>query len=254
MAPPWSPALPTSMAVRSAVLANNGILFSESALRVRISSSWLRSAACRCCFCRIFPASSSARSTRTRGIAKDGAKLVTAVATSARAQAHGADWRLLWRRQLRHVRSRLRAAFPVELAEFAHQRHGRGAGRQRARHGAARCAGSCRQELERAGGAGISSRPTREQFEQQGNPYYATARLWDDGIADPAQTRRRARPGPRGGAQCADRPRRALASSGCSAGVGLPVPAARGSRRLRRRVAQPARTPQCVSRGTGRAS
>jgi 3-methylcrotonyl-CoA carboxylase beta subunit len=32
--------------------------------------------------------------------------------------------------------------------------------------------------------------PTREQFEQQGNPYYATARLWDDGIADPAQTRR----------------------------------------------------------------
>jgi 3-methylcrotonyl-CoA carboxylase beta subunit len=32
--------------------------------------------------------------------------------------------------------------------------------------------------------------PTRAQFEQQGNPYYATARLWDDGIIDPAQTRR----------------------------------------------------------------
>ena len=30
----------------------------------------------------------------------------------------------------------------------------------------------------------------REQYEQQGHPYYATARLWDDGIIDPADTRR----------------------------------------------------------------
>jgi 3-methylcrotonyl-CoA carboxylase beta subunit len=32
--------------------------------------------------------------------------------------------------------------------------------------------------------------PIREQFERQGHPYYASARLWDDGIIDPAQTRR----------------------------------------------------------------
>ena len=31
--------------------------------------------------------------------------------------------------------------------------------------------------------------PTRQQFELQSDPYYATARLWDDGIVDPAQTR-----------------------------------------------------------------
>ena len=31
--------------------------------------------------------------------------------------------------------------------------------------------------------------PIREQYEAQGEPYYATARLWDDGIVDPAQTR-----------------------------------------------------------------
>ncbi|MEX2504893.1 MAG: carboxyl transferase domain-containing protein, partial [Egicoccus sp.] len=31
--------------------------------------------------------------------------------------------------------------------------------------------------------------PIREQYEHQGHPYYATARLWDDGIIDPAQTR-----------------------------------------------------------------
>ncbi|MGG6496341.1 UNVERIFIED_CONTAM: methylcrotonoyl-CoA carboxylase, partial [Bacteroidetes bacterium 56_B9] len=32
--------------------------------------------------------------------------------------------------------------------------------------------------------------PIRAQYESQGHPYYATARLWDDGVVDPAQTRR----------------------------------------------------------------
>ena len=32
-------------------------------------------------------------------------------------------------------------------------------------------------------------RPTREKYETEGNPYYATARLWDDGVLDPAETR-----------------------------------------------------------------
>jgi 3-methylcrotonyl-CoA carboxylase beta subunit len=32
--------------------------------------------------------------------------------------------------------------------------------------------------------------PIREQYETQGHPYYATARLWDDGIIDPIDTRR----------------------------------------------------------------
>lgn len=31
--------------------------------------------------------------------------------------------------------------------------------------------------------------PIREQYERQGHPYYASARLWDDGIIDPADTR-----------------------------------------------------------------
>ncbi|MHB8506619.1 MAG: carboxyl transferase domain-containing protein, partial [Acidimicrobiales bacterium] len=31
--------------------------------------------------------------------------------------------------------------------------------------------------------------PIREQYERQGNPYYSTARLWDDGIIDPLDTR-----------------------------------------------------------------
>ena len=32
--------------------------------------------------------------------------------------------------------------------------------------------------------------PIREQYEREGHPYYATARLWDDGVIDPAETRR----------------------------------------------------------------
>jgi len=36
----------------------------------------------------------------------------------------------------------------------------------------------------------IFKAPIRDQYETQGNPYYATARLWDDGIIDPADTRR----------------------------------------------------------------
>jgi 3-methylcrotonyl-CoA carboxylase beta subunit len=32
--------------------------------------------------------------------------------------------------------------------------------------------------------------PIREQYEREGHPYYASARLWDDGVIDPADTRR----------------------------------------------------------------
>jgi 3-methylcrotonyl-CoA carboxylase beta subunit len=32
--------------------------------------------------------------------------------------------------------------------------------------------------------------PIRDQFERQGHPYYASARLWDDGVIDPKDTRR----------------------------------------------------------------
>src|SRR4029078_11601676 len=32
--------------------------------------------------------------------------------------------------------------------------------------------------------------PIREQYEHQGHPYFASARLWDDGVIDPAETRR----------------------------------------------------------------
>jgi 3-methylcrotonyl-CoA carboxylase beta subunit len=61
---------------------------------------------------------------------------------------------------------------------------------------AASVLGLLRQEaIEAKGGAWSAAdedafkTPIREQYEQQGHPYYATARLWDDGIIDPADTR-----------------------------------------------------------------
>ncbi len=49
---------------------------------------------------------------------------------------------------------------------------------------------AARRQLERGGGSRPSGRRCCEQYEVQGHPYYATARLWDDGVIDPADTRR----------------------------------------------------------------
>ena len=52
-----------------------------------------------------------------------------------------------------------------------------------------------RDNIEARGGAWPAAEeaafkaPIREQYEREGDPYYATARLWDDGIIDPAMTR-----------------------------------------------------------------
>ena len=43
--------------------------------------------------------------------------------------------------------------------------------------------------LERRGGGGLQGSDPRQRYEEEGEPYFATARLWDDGVVDPAQTR-----------------------------------------------------------------
>ena len=82
-----------------------------------------------------------------------------------------------------------RAALPVDVAECAHLGDGRRAGGERAGHGAARGPREGRQDLEQDEEEAFKA-PIREQYERQGHPYYASARLWDDGIIDPADTRR----------------------------------------------------------------
>ena len=44
--------------------------------------------------------------------------------------------------------------------------------------------------LMRASEEDAFKKPVRDQYERQGSPYYSTARLWDDGVIDPADTRR----------------------------------------------------------------
>jgi 3-methylcrotonyl-CoA carboxylase beta subunit len=53
-----------------------------------------------------------------------------------------------------------------------------------------------RDAIETKGGAWSADEeaafkaPLREQYEREGHPYYASARLWDDGVIDPADTRK----------------------------------------------------------------
>ena len=99
------------------------------------------------------------------------------------AEVHGDHRRQLWCRQLRHVRPRLRAAIPVHVAQCPNFGDGRRAGGDGAVAGAPREIASVEQEE-------AFKAPIRAQYETQGHPYYATARLWDDGIIDPVDTRR----------------------------------------------------------------
>ena len=83
----------------------------------------------------------------------------------------------------------------MDVAQRAHLGDGRRAGRER--DGADPQGQSRRRRQELARGEEWSADdeeafkdPIREQYERQGSPYYSTARLWDDGIIDPVETRR----------------------------------------------------------------
>ena len=78
------------------------------------------------------------------------------------------------------MRAGVLAAVPVHVAQRPDLGHGRGAGGDRA--GRRRLRGGWGQR--RRDPAAI-----RAQYERQGHPYYSTARLWDDGVIDPKDTR-----------------------------------------------------------------
>ena len=152
------------------IIANNGILFSESALK---GAHFIE----LCCqrkiplvFLQNITGFMVGRKYENGGIAKHGAKMVTAVACAQRAQVHGHHRRQLRRRQLRHVRARLLAALPVDVAQRAHLGDGRRAGGQRARHGASATASrpraapgapTRRQRSSRRSSSSTSTRGTR---------------------------------------------------------------------------------------------
>jgi 3-methylcrotonyl-CoA carboxylase beta subunit len=172
-----------------AVLANNGILFSESALKGAHFIELASQRGVPLLFLQNISGFIVGKKYENAGIAKDGAKLVTAVATSAVPKltvliggSFGAG----------NYGMCGRAFGPRFLWSWPNSRISVMGGEQ-----AASVLATVRRDVLEAAGKRWSAQeeqefrqPTREQFEQQGNPYYATARLWDDGIVDPVQTRR----------------------------------------------------------------
>jgi 3-methylcrotonyl-CoA carboxylase beta subunit len=166
-----------------AILANNGVLFSESALK----GAHFIELACQRRTPLLFLQNISGFMVGGRyeaeGIAKNGAKLVTAVATASVPKftvliggSFGAG----------NYGMCGRAYQPRFLFTWPNARISVMGGEQAASVLATvhRDAGRWSKEEEDA-----YKQPIRQRYEDEGNPYYATARLWDDGIIDPVQTR-----------------------------------------------------------------
>jgi 3-methylcrotonyl-CoA carboxylase beta subunit len=166
------------------MLASNGILFSESSLKGAHFIELCSQRRIPLIFLQNITGFMVGRKYEAGGIAKDGAKLVTAVSTAAVPRitviiggSYGAG----------NYGMCGRAYDPRFLWMWPNARISVMGGEQAAgvlatvRRGAE--AWSAEEEEK-------FKAPIRAQYESQGHPYYATARLWDDGIIDPADTRR----------------------------------------------------------------
>ena len=170
------------------ILANNGILFSESAVK---GAHFIE----LCCQRRIpllflqnITGFMVGRKYENEGIAKHGAKLVTAVAT---AQVPKVTLIVGGSFGAGNYGMCGRAYSPRFLFTWPNSRISVMGGEQ-----AANVLATVKRDALQAQGRTWPAdeeesfkAPIREQYERQGNPYYATARLWDDGIIDPATTR-----------------------------------------------------------------
>jgi 3-methylcrotonyl-CoA carboxylase beta subunit len=170
------------------ILANNGILFSESALKGAHFIELCDQRGIPLVFLQNITGFMVGRKYEAGGIAKDGAKLVTAVATTRVPKftviiggSFGAG----------NYGMCGRAYAPRFLWMWPNARISVMGGEQAANV----LAQVRRDNIESGGGAWSKDeeekfkRPLREQYEAQGHPYYASARLWDDGVIDPLDTR-----------------------------------------------------------------
>ncbi len=170
------------------ILANNGILFSESAVK---GAHFIELCAQRnipLVFLQNISGFMVGRKYEAGGIAKDGAKLVTAVATAAVPKftvviggSYGAGNYGMCGRAYR----------PRFLYMWPNARISVMGGEQ-----AASVLATVKREGMEAAGQSWSAEeeaefkaPVRARYEEEGHPYYATARLWDDGIIAPRDTR-----------------------------------------------------------------
>ncbi|SEB96616.1 3-methylcrotonyl-CoA carboxylase beta subunit [Nocardioides exalbidus] len=164
------------------IVANNGILFSESALKGAHFIELCNQRRIPLVFLQNITGFMVGREYENKGIARDGAKLVTAVACSVVPKftvviggSFGAG----------NYGMCGRAYDPRFLWMWPNARISVMGGEQ-----AASVLATVRTDLEDEAAVEAFKAPIREQYETQGSPYYASARLWDDGIIDPADTRR----------------------------------------------------------------
>ncbi|WP_423142096.1 carboxyl transferase domain-containing protein [Parablastomonas sp. CN1-191] len=166
-----------------AILANNGVLFSESAQK---GAHFIELACQRrtpLLFLQNISGFMVGGKYEAEGIAKHGAKLVTAVAT---AQVPKITVLIGGSFGAGNYGMCGRAYSPRFLFTWPNARISVMGGEQAASVLATvhREAGNWTPEQAEAFKA-----PVRQKYEDEGNPYYATARLWDDGVIDPVQTR-----------------------------------------------------------------
>jgi 3-methylcrotonyl-CoA carboxylase beta subunit len=171
------------------ILANNGILFSESALKGTHFIELCTQRNIPLLFLQNITGFMVGRQYENGGIAKDGAKLVTAVAcaqvpkfTVIIGGSFGAG----------NYGMCGRAFGPRQLWMWPNARISVMGGAQ-----AASVLLAVRMEADKAKAEPLSDEaqtafkaPILDKYETEGNPYYSTARLWDDGIIDPIDTRR----------------------------------------------------------------
>ncbi|TVS12503.1 MAG: methylcrotonoyl-CoA carboxylase [Wenzhouxiangella sp.] len=171
------------------IVANNGILFSESALKGAHFIQLCNQRNVPLVFLQNITGFMVGKKYEQAGIAKDGAKMVTAVACS-----HVPRFTVVIGGSFGAGNYAMcgRAYQPRFLWTWPNARISVMGGEQ-----AASVLATVRRDAMAARGEDWPAQqeesfkaPIREQYETQGNPYYATARLWDDGIIDPADTRR----------------------------------------------------------------
>ncbi len=171
------------------IIANNGILFGESAQKGAHFIELCAQRGIPLLFLQNITGFMVGRKYENGGIAKDGAKMVTAVST---AQVPKVTMLIGGSFGAGNYGMCGRAFNPRFLWMWPNSRISVMGGEQAAsvlatvrRDGIEAKGGTWSAEDEAAFRA-----PIREQYELQGHPYYATARLWDDGVVDPAQSRR----------------------------------------------------------------
>ena len=166
-----------------AILANNGVLFSESAVKGAHFIELAQQRRIPLLFLQNISGFMVGGKYEAEGIAKHGAKLVTAVATATVPKitvliggSFGAG----------NYGMCGRAYDPRFLFTWPNSRISVMGGEQ-----AASVLATVHRDADKwtPEQAEAFKQPIRDDYEAQGNPWHATARLWDDGIIDPAQTR-----------------------------------------------------------------